>query len=230
MAGIATASLAGLLARLPHPGVVAATVDGTPETASPGRALYQLASTIVSTLAETHYSHHIYINAGQGVYDTNCSGFVDYLLGQVAPAQYGLLPQVPATVRPRAFVYERFFSDLATGMPAPGWSSVPQLAGTQPGDMLAWDLRPINQHYDTGHVVIVAAPPSVIAAGTLSLPVIDASALRHYADSRPRGTDGVGTGNIHFQVDASGAPIAFQFDAGEAFHQSFISMGRLVGS
>jgi hypothetical protein len=231
ISGAVAAGLAGVLATLP-PDLAAASgqIRTTASDADPGQALYNLAATAVSTLTETHYSHDIYINAQQGIYDTNCSGFVDYLLKQLAPTQYRLVPREPGFVRPRAFMYEQFFSHLGLGVQAPGWANVASLTTVQPGDILAWDLLPIEQYYDTGHVVIVAGPPLAGSQGVLSLPVIDASALRHYSDSRPRGTNGLGTGNIHFQTDNSGAPTAFQFDAGESFQQTAISIGRLVSS
>jgi hypothetical protein len=199
-------------------------------SSDPGTAIFHLASSIVSSLKETHYSHDVYINAGQGIYDTNCSGFVDYLVEMIAPASYHLVPKEPGHVRPRAFMYEQFFSHLGMGVQAPGWGFVEQLSALQPGDILAWDLIPVTQYYDTGHVVLGAGQPFPVSDGVLSLPVIDSSALRHYEDSRPRGTNGVGTGQIHFQVDESGAPVAFQFDANESFHQTRISMGRLVAT
>jgi hypothetical protein len=81
ISGAVAAGLAGVLATLP-PDLAAASgqIRTTASDADPGQALYNLAATAVSTLTETHYSHDIYINAQQGIYDTNCSGFVDYLL------------------------------------------------------------------------------------------------------------------------------------------------------
>jgi hypothetical protein len=227
---VLAAAAAGLAGSLPtewkpvSAGVEPSTDGGT----DPGSALLQLASSIVSSLTETHYSHDVYINAAQGIYDTNCSGFVDYLVQRISPAPYRLVPKEPGHVRPRAFMYEQFFSHLQMGVQAPGWTYVMQMSELQPGDILAWELIPVQQYYDTGHVVVVAASAVPLGGGVMSLPVIDSSALRHYDDSRPRGTNGVGTGEIHFQLDDGGSPLAFQFDTGEAFHQTQISMGRLV--
>jgi hypothetical protein len=226
----AAAGLAGSLSTEWRQSVSAGVETPTNAGIDPSSALFQLASSIVSSLTETHYSHDIYINAAQGIYDTNCSGFVDYLVQRIAPAPYRLVPKEPGHVRPRAFMYEQFFSHLEMGIQAPGWTYVEQLSALQPGDILAWELIPVQQYYDTGHMVVVAAPPLPVSSGVMSLPVIDSSALRHYDDSRPRGTNGVGTGQIHFQIDDGGSPLAFQFDVGGAFHQTQISMGRLVAT
>jgi hypothetical protein len=215
MAGTVATGLGALLARTPRDASATAVATVAQETSDgQGQALLDLASSIVGSLTETHYTHDSYINALQGIYDTDCSGFVDYLLRQSAPSQYQLVPKEPGFTRPRAYMYGQFFRHLAMGV-------------QEPGDILAWDLLPIEQYHDTGHCMIVAGPPVPVSASVVSLTVIDSSALRHYSDSRPRGTSGVGSGAIHFQLSDDGRPLAFQFDAGEEFHQTPISMGRL---
>jgi hypothetical protein len=64
----------------------------------------------------------------------------------------------------------------------------------------------------------------------VAVPAYDSSIVKHYEDSRVHdGTfhDGVGKGTIHFRVDATGKPIAFQFGQGDHFHEDPIAIGRI---
>jgi hypothetical protein len=195
------------------------------QAARPSEQLFSLAQSSLANVTETHYSYSIHIDPSLGVYDTDCSGFVDYLLRHAAPAAYVLIPKERGFAHPRAYMLEQFFGQLDSG--AQGWAAVTTTPELQAGDILAWAV-PVEQNKDTGHCMVVAGLASVLPSGAFSVPVIDASELRHYNDSRPRGTTGLGSGSIHLQVDETGSPIAFQFDAGESFHQAPISAGRLV--
>jgi len=181
------------------------------------------------TLRETHYSHKTFIDFINGVYDTDCSGFIGYLLNQIAPEHLALIPKEPTQPRPRAFKYYEYFHQLQQeGTVAQGWKAINRLMDTQPGDIIAWALEPITKHADTGHVMLVAAKPVLNSNGTVSLTIYDASAIRHNDDTRSSSTTGVGRGTILFRVDAHGAPVAFQFNTRAKFHQLPIAIGRIV--
>ena len=64
---------------------------------TPSATLFALAQSIVSNHAETHYSYAIHIDPTVGVYDTDCSGFVDYLLKRSRPTPTVLSPRNPVT-------------------------------------------------------------------------------------------------------------------------------------
>jgi cell wall-associated NlpC family hydrolase len=128
--------------RAPLQGGVPAAAQSTP----PATALVDLAAAIVAGARETRYSYDTTIDAAQGIDNTDCSGFVGYLLERVAPAQLALVPKEPGQPLPRAFKYQEFFADLAAGRHAPGWEAVTRLADAQPGDILAWALLPIAAH------------------------------------------------------------------------------------
>jgi hypothetical protein len=53
----------------------------------------------------------------------DCSGFVDYLLRQIAPAQFAQLRVEPGHARPRAAMYFELFNRLRKS-PLPGWEPV----------------------------------------------------------------------------------------------------------
>ena len=46
------------------------------------------AERLLSGMRETHYQHSTHVDRAGGVYDMDCSGFVDYLMKRVAPAQF----------------------------------------------------------------------------------------------------------------------------------------------
>jgi cell wall-associated NlpC family hydrolase len=230
-----------------------ATPTPTPTPPAPGsNALYNLAVQTVASVQNTQYTYlpNQVINPTTGVYHTDCSGFVSYLLAQLFSATPVAYPspfpfvypqgapnpyqQVPAEFQlpyPRAVMYWWWFNDLRFGTQSQSWTSVPALANATPGDIIAWNLPPASG--DTGHVMVVAGKPVQIAPvdgnSTFSVLVLDSSSIRHYNDSRgPQG--GVGSGEIHFQVNAAGQPIRFQFGPGDIWNDTQIAIGRLTPS
>ena len=186
------------------------------------------AERLLSRTRKTHYQHRTHVDRAGGVYDMDCSGFVDYLLKRIAPAQFAQLRIEPGHARPRAAMYFELFKGLHKS-PLPGWEVVQNLGDARRGDIIAWQLAASTQEPgDTGHVVIVAAAPVEQTNGLYSAEVYDSSGIRHDDDSRPEGTSGVGKGVITFRVDASGEPVGFQFNSHAHFHGEPIAIGRLV--
>ncbi len=87
------------------------------------------------------------------------------------------------------------------------------------GDIMAWRFPTIEQDENTGHVVIVAATPSLDPSGDFFVVrVYDLANEAHFDDTRepggqssPTGEAGVGSGFINFKVDGAGRPIAYLF-------------------
>jgi hypothetical protein len=79
-------------------------------------------------------------------------------------------------------------------------------------------------------VVVIAVPPLAVADDTYAVTVYDSSSVKHYDDTRAFPAGGVGRGVIRFQVDATGTPTAFQFDAGDRFHAAPVAIGRLTAA
>jgi hypothetical protein len=46
------------------------------------------AEKLLDDVRETHYQHKTHVLQSAGIYDMDCSGFVDFLLKRVAPQQY----------------------------------------------------------------------------------------------------------------------------------------------
>jgi hypothetical protein len=190
--------------------------------------LADAAQHLFSDMRETHYQHKTHVERAEGVYDMDCSGFVDYLLKRIAPGQFGQLHVEPGHARPRATMYFQLLHDLLK-QPLRGWTAVRQLAHAQRGDVIAWELQASTQGPgDTGHVVIVAAAPIQVTEMIYRVEVYDSSGIRHDDDSRPEQTSGIGRGTITFRVNEKGEPIAFQFNSRAHFHEEPIAIGRLV--
>ena len=190
--------------------------------------LADAAQRLLGDVHETHYQHKTHIDRAAGAYDLDCSGFVDYLLKQVAPERFSQIPVEPGHVRPRAAVYFRFLNRLRE-QPVPGWQAVHQLGDARRGDIIAWALQASTRESgDTGHVVIVAATPVLKSGDSYGVEVYDSSGIRHDDDSRTGRTGGVGSGVITFRINRSGEPIAFQFNSRADIHSEAIAIGRLV--
>jgi hypothetical protein len=183
---------------------------------------------ILETVQQTTYVHDPYIDADTGIYDVDCSAFLSYILGQVAPNHPRLIPKPSGEVRLLAHDYYNFFSSLSDE-PAGGWRPIVNLADALPGDLIAWAL-PQTGHGDTGHCFVVAEQPVAIDATTMAVSAYDASDILHYDDSRGPGPDqfqtGVGSGTFHLQVSA-GTPVAFQFGPGDPVVPESIAIARI---
>jgi hypothetical protein len=108
-------------------------------TAAQSENLGDAAEKLLSGVRETHYQHRTHVDRSRGAYDMDCSGFVDYLLEQIAPAQLAPLRIEPGHKRPRAAMYFDLFTRLNKS-PLPGWEAVPKLGKARRGDIIAWQL------------------------------------------------------------------------------------------
>jgi hypothetical protein len=70
------------------------------------------AESIVNSLVQTDYQHTELIDPNAGIYDCDCNGFVGFVLDNVAPAHYRLIPKETNQPRPRAFKYYGYFASL----------------------------------------------------------------------------------------------------------------------
>jgi hypothetical protein len=188
------------------------------------------AESIVTSLVHTDYQHHSKIDPDAGIYDCDCAGFVGFILNALAPQHYAKIPKEADQPRPRAFEYYMFFASLS--QQAEGWRRIGFLGDARRGDMVSWRFPTIEAHQDTGHVVFVAATPTVDENGNFSLHVYDSAVKPHFDDTR--GTEagkfpnGVGVGTIRLKVDADGRPIAFLFAPPDTAQFSYlpIAIGR----
>jgi hypothetical protein len=191
------------------------------------------AELIVNNLQQTDYQYTEKIDAGNGVYDCDCSQFANFVLSQAAPDHYATLVAAAGEPVPRAFDYYDFLSQLPPEADD-GWQQIAALADAARGDLLAWRFPQLEPGHDTGHVVFVASTPTVHDQGCLTVRVYDSASMPHFDDTRGDGPgqwpSGVGSGFINFQVDDDGQPVAFQFapPLSSRFESLPIAIGRLA--
>ncbi len=210
-------------------GSAKATGRSSSSTLSP--KIWQEANWIWQNAERAHYAH-VRGPAGEQVRQTSagrvsaiddCSGFVSFVLAEVAPRHYRKVARTePGWPYPQAKAYVRFFQSLAD-QPVRGWISIPKAADLQPGDLIAWKKAPnAQQHHgkgNSGHVMIVSAAPRIIGHNSdeslLEVEVIDSSSVRHFpAETLPPHAgqsvrDGLGKGKVRLVLDDNGIAIGY---------------------
>ena len=158
----------------------------------------------------------------------DCSGYVGYVLQQVAPRHYLTIPcDSKAGLLPAFDFYDRFSGLPAGG--ADGWRPIAALAEVHRGDIVAWRSELIEPHSNTGHVFIVVDEPELFDDGVISVLAYDSSNIRHYDDTRGHGgtspATGLRRGRIHFRGRLAGWE--FQFGPGDSYHECPLAVGRI---
>lgn len=202
----------------------------TPPSGPGAPAILEETQRQLTAVRESHVSHSTHIDESTGTYDYDCSGFVDYVFGRVAPDAYATL-QSATQHRPVAASYESFFAKL-DGAGAGRWRSVARARDLVPGDVVAWiepaDVRSSN----TGHVMIVHEPVRVYSSTSeVVVEVVDSTRTSHGTlDTRSAGkTTGLGAGAVRLLIDSNGAPVQYKWSDAttSTAHTTSIAMAHL---
>ena len=153
--------------------VVAALLPNRIAAAAGGQTLSENidgeARRVVSSVKQTSYTHKSNIDPATGVYETDCSGLVDYVLQTVLPAHLAQIPLRGKEHRQLAQDYWAAFHAAPTTQSVAavandgtgGWARIEKVADARPGDVLAWK-NPAHEpgdHTNTGHVMIIDEQP-----------------------------------------------------------------------
>jgi hypothetical protein len=192
----------------------------------------------LATMQSSHYQHHTDVDESKGVFNYDCSGFVDYVLQKVAPAAYAELPiSKPSSQRPLAQDFYNLFARSTSK--TSHWQQVTKVDRLQAGDIVAWLRPPESDSNNTGHVMIIASQPRInpdSPKGTLRerademlIPVIDSTSSPHANDTRRQGETGLGRGTIGAIFNAQGKAIAYRWRGGlsQQVQATDIAFGRL---
>ncbi len=197
---------------------------------------------VLSNVKTTSYSHTTHVDASQGLYEVDCSGFVDLLFKSVSPKQLKDLKARHSHKRPLADDYEQAFEEAPAKPSSAGWQHIAQIGDAVPGDILAWKnpAHKTGEHTNTGHVVVIDERPvedpaalRQVSAGekVYRVRVIDSTASPHGYDTRPEGQSGVGRGVIWLITNAAGKPIGYRWKNPRGpVHEAPMAIGRAVGS
>lgn len=196
-----------------------------------GEDLLHKANSMLKEMKDTKYSHETYIDESKGIYEFDCSGFVDYLIAEIEPKAEDAIPHSEKD-RPLAKDFYKYFKDLSKKPNKIGWSRVEHTADLKPGDIIAWLKVPSDKDSEnTGHVMIVARKPSVNPdrKKEMLIHVIDSTSSPHSDDSRKDGATGLGKGIIGILVNDKDKPIGFFWKGriSEETRYTKISFGRL---
>jgi len=215
---------------------VFATASGAAaETSSPSAKVVERAEWVFNNAEQVHYTHRK-VPASQQVKsysngrcnaDTDCSGFVSYVLSEF-PKQYEAVRRLqPERKYPQAKIYMQFFHDLKDGAPSGGWMRVARIEDLKCGDFIAWKKPQapdgVKKKSNTGHVAIILdsnGPVEEIEIDGkmiryVSLNVIDSSSVKHFQPellpplSLMPHRDGIGKGVVRIIVDKSDKPIGY---------------------
>jgi hypothetical protein len=150
-------------------------------------------------VTETTYSHNVLIDGEKGIFYSNCSCFVSYIVNHISPAHLDSIPK-DSCVKPaasRAWKWSAYFAegDAATGK-SKLWEGITRPEEAKEGDVLAWGFTVDNEcklqegKHDTGHVMIITKGPQNQKAVTIDkarkwayIWVADASNVKHLPDT-----------------------------------------------
>jgi hypothetical protein len=207
------------------PVAVTATAPGPAARA----ALHAEANRILSRSKSSRYVHTSNIDESAGVFELDCSGFVDYAVARTAPAALEAL-RGNRKKRPLAKHYVELVSALAPGQSKGPWHRLTKASELEPGDIVAW-LKPDDVvSKNTGHVMIVGGPVTA-SDGEVAVPILDSTSVAHGSgDSRSKTkATGLGRGTIHLLVGPNGEPVAYRWSNGRKAkpHTTTIALARI---
>lgn len=188
----------------------------------------QLEGMLVS-MKSSKYQHRTDIDVPKGRLNCDCSGLLGYALSTSFPEAFLALKGdlAPWKSRPLAATFYETFDRV--GVKGDGfWKKIPRLADARPGDLIAWRRPQLKKGKSTGHVCMVAGLPVVEADGRIRLRVVDSTDRPRTNDTRAAGQSGLGAGEMWFEVDDSGLPVAFVPGNGRKRNDTNpIAIGRL---
>lgn len=216
-------------------GAASAQVNSSGQTVSPSERIFERAEWVFNNAEQVRYKHHQVpavrqvrsFSNGRCEADTDCSGFVSYLLSEF-PRQYAAIRTLqPERNYPQAKIFTQFFNDLKTNTPTRGWLKVNQIAELRRGDFIAWKKPEpkdgVKRKTNSGHVAIVIDRQGPVEETEVngkvvryqSINVIDSSSVKHFQPeflpplSMMPHRDGVGKGVVRIILDDANRPIGY---------------------
>lgn len=183
---------------------------------------------VLTSLMATHYQHDSDIDAASGIYDTDCSGFVSFVVQTARSDAYQELQAATNTERALAGSYVTFIQGITSAQPQ--WTRIHHAKYLAAGDIIAWLIPAGVQSDDTGHVMLVEHDPT-ISGNEATVPIVDSTDTGHGdADPRsPSDPSGVGRGTIVLTLDADGEPTGYRWstDSDSPAYATTVVMARV---
>jgi hypothetical protein len=205
-----------------------------------GSAVLESVAEQFRTMTATRYQHHSQEDAGAGTYFYDCVGLTSYTLRLAAPnALKAVLDrfQIRRGYVPTPSHYTQWFLELESRS-SDFWIAVPRLSDVRTGDLLAWNVHPVDPQ-TPGHSVIAAGIPVPISNGSFSLLVYDSTSTPHGPDDTritdarnqpgPNGRpSGLGMGTLELFAAEDGRPNAVAWSVGAAPRPQVIGIARAL--
>lgn len=183
----------------------------------------------LESIATSTYKHTTQVDEEVGIYNYDCSGFINYALANSLPKLFDYLQEC-TKVRPKASDFEEFFSSIDCSNSAK-WDQVLHAIDLVPGDIIAWLTPEDSKSTNTGHVLLVKEKPTLNSSNEVVIDIIDSTSRPHgNTDSRAENeTNGLGTGTIVLVTDIDGIPIAYRWSTSNSslIHMTNITMAHL---
>jgi hypothetical protein len=216
-------------------GAASAQASPPSQIGSPSDRIFERAEWVFNNAEQVHYKHHKVpavrqvrsFSNGRCEADTDCSGFVSYLLSEF-PRQYEAIRILqPERNYPQAKIFTQFFNGLKSNTPTKGWLKVSQVAELKRGDFIAWKKPEpadgVKRKSNSGHVAIVIDRQGPVEEMEIngkiiryqSINVIDSSSVKHFHPeclpplSMMPHRDGVGKGVVRIILDNANRPIGY---------------------
>jgi hypothetical protein len=184
-------------------------------------------------MKSTAYRHKVRVDEATGLFEFDCSGFVDYAIRNTLPDAFEVLRQVGGR-RPMARAYVELLNAIPSGQTRGRWLHLPGPDSLHEGDIVAW-LATTSKADDwgivnTGHVMIVDGSAQQRSPGEWVVPVIDSSFGHGGADPRvkPNAT-GLGRGTMVLVVE-NGALVGYRWSesARSPLNRTTVAIGRVL--
>lgn len=146
-----------------------------------------------------------------GIFELDCSHYVDHILQNACPHAYHSLVSSTGSTSPDSQNYFDFFNRLPTHMKN-DWNAVDDAKQLQPGDVLVFRYLNSSGYSSGGHVMMIMGNP-VIKNDNLFVRVSDSAAASHSDDTRAAHSSGVGIGTMVLKINPmTGRPTAYAWD------------------
>jgi len=178
----------------------------------------------IASLRSTHYRYGgNYFNMSSGVYEVDCSDYVDDLLKISQPRAYADLADSTGTEKPTSSDYYRFFNNLSDNS-RHAWQRVNDVESLRPGDILVF-----HNYRGGGHVMVVMGTPMLTEDGgnTYLVQVSDSASSRHSNDTRAPHASGIGIGTLLLKANPeTGKPSAYAWTVDSGWDHAHVAMAE----
>lgn len=183
-----------------------------------------LVHSAIASLHRTHYRYGgNYFNMSSGVYELDCSDYVDDLLKISQPRAYADLADSTGTEKPTSSDYYRFFNNLPDNS-GHAWQRVDDVESLRAGDILVF-----HNYSGGGHVMVVMNTPRLTQDddNTYLVQVSDSASSRHSDDTRAPHLSGVGIGTLLLKANPeTGEPSAYAWTVDSGWDHVRVAMAE----